>query len=101
LHSIFLLELTLLSHRGRQEIDSELTQRETQELDRFLTRCSDELTHIAAWIADEEEAPAYISDDSIRLLQKTFEEHRSRNSQAIAEICQKMVSSLAMLRMRC
>ena len=57
--------------------------------------------HIAAWIAREEDAPARISDDSIRLLQQTFEDHSSPNSQAIADICQKMVSSLLMLRNEC
>jgi multidrug resistance protein MdtO len=101
LRSIFLLELSLLSHRGRQEIDSELTQGQRQVLDRFLNEYSGQLAHIAAWIADEEEAPRRISDDSIEQLQRTFEEQRSRNSQAIADICQKMVSSLAVLRIRC
>ena len=35
LRSIFLLELSLLSHRGRREIDSELTQHQNQALDAF------------------------------------------------------------------
>ena len=35
LRSIFLLELSLLSHRGRREIDSELTQQQNQALDAF------------------------------------------------------------------
>jgi multidrug resistance protein MdtO len=98
LRSIYLLELSLLSHRGRREIDSELTQQQNQALDHFLNEYSDELMHIAAWIAHEEDAPARITDDSIRLLQQTFEDHSSPNSQAIADICQNMVSSLLMLR---
>ena len=98
LRSIFLLELSLLSHRGRREIDSELTQHQNQALDHFLNEYSDELMHIAAWIAHEEDAPARITDDSIRLLQQSFEDQSSANSQAITDICQKMVSSLLMLR---
>jgi multidrug resistance protein MdtO len=98
LRSIYLLELSLLSHRGRREIDFELTERQNQALDDFLTQYSGELMHIAGWIAHEEDAPARISDDSIRLLQESFEDHSSRNSQAITDICQKMVSSLLMLR---
>jgi multidrug resistance protein MdtO len=101
LRSIYLLQLSLVSHRGRREIDSELTQRQTQALDHFLNEYGDELMHIAAWIEHEEEAPARISDDSIRPLQQTFENHSSPNSQAITDICQKMVSSLLMLRNQC
>jgi multidrug resistance protein MdtO len=101
LRSIFLLELSLLSHRGRREIDSELTQDQNQALDHFLNEYSDELMHTAAWIAHEEDAPARITDDSIRLLQQSFEDHSSPNSQAITDICQKMVSSLLMLRNEC
>ena len=101
LRSIFLLELSLLSHRGRREIDSELTLHQNQALDYFLNEYSDELMHIAAWIAHEEDAPARITDDSIRLLQQSFEDHSSPNSQAITDICQKMVSSVLMLRSEC
>jgi multidrug resistance protein MdtO len=101
LRSIFLLELSLLSHRGRREIDSESTQDQNQALDYFLNEYSDELMHVAAWLAHEEDAPARISDDPIRLLQQSFEDHSSRNSQAITDICQKMVSSLLMLRNEC
>jgi len=101
LRSIYLLELTLLWHRGRREIDFELTQQQNQALDHFLTEYSDELMHIAAWIADEEEAPAHISDDSFRLLQQAFYDHNSPNSRAITDIGQKMVSSLLMLRDEC
>jgi multidrug resistance protein MdtO len=101
LRSIFLLELSLLSHRGRRESDSELTQHQNQALDQFLNEYSDELMHIAAWIAREEDTPARITDDSIRLLQQRFEDHSSQNSQAITDICQKMVSSLLMLRNEC
>jgi multidrug resistance protein MdtO len=101
LRSIFLLELSLLSHRGRRESDSELTQHQNEALDGFLKEYSDELMHIAAWIAHEEEAPARITDDSIRPLQQSSEERSSRNLQAITDICQKMVSSLLMLRNEC
>jgi multidrug resistance protein MdtO len=101
LRSIYLLELSLLSHRGRREVDSELTQQQNQALDHFLSEYSDELMHLAAWIAHEEDAPARITDDSIRLLQQSFEDHSSPNSQAITDICHKMVSSLLMLRNEC
>jgi multidrug resistance protein MdtO len=101
LRSIYLLELSLLSHRGRREIDSELTQHQNEALDHFLKEYSDKLMHIAAWITDEENAPVPLSDDSIRLLQQTFEEYSSPNSRAIIDICQKMVSSLHMLRNEC
>jgi multidrug resistance protein MdtO len=98
LRSIYLLELSLLSHRGRREIDEELTPQQNQALDHFLGKYSDELTHIAAWIAHEEDAPARITGDSNRILQESFGEYGSRNSQAITDICQKMVSSLLLLR---
>jgi multidrug resistance protein MdtO len=101
LRSIFLLELTLLSHRGRREIDSELTQHQNQALAHFLNEYSDELMHIAAWIAHEEDAPARITDDSTRLLQQAFEDHSSTNSEAINDVCQKMVSYVLMLRNQC
>ena len=101
LRSIYLLELSLLSHRGRREVDSELTQQQNQALDHFLSEYSDELMHLAGWIAHEEDAPARISDDSIRLLQQSFEDHSSPNSQAITDICQKMVTSLLPLRNEC
>jgi multidrug resistance protein MdtO len=101
LRSIFLLELSLLSHRGLREIDSELTQQQNQALDHFLNEYSDELTHTAAWIAHEEHAPARITDCSVRLLQQAFEDHSSPNSQAITDICQKMVSSFHILRNEC
>jgi multidrug resistance protein MdtO len=101
LRSIFLLELSLLSHRGRREIDSELTQEQTQALGHFLNEYSDELTHIAAWIAHEEGAPARISEDSVRRLEQTLENHSTPNSRAITDISQKMVSSLLILRSEC
>jgi multidrug resistance protein MdtO len=101
LRSIYLLELSLLSHRGRREIDFELTQHQNQALDHFLNEYSNELMHIAAWIAREEDAPALIPDGSIRLLQRSLEGHGSPNSRAIGDICQKMVSSLRVLRNEC
>ena len=101
LRSIYLLELSLLSHRGRPEIYSELTPPQNQALDRFLGEYSDKLMHVAAWLAHEEDAPARISDDSIRLLQQALEDQSSPNSQAINDICQKMVSSLHLLGNEC
>ncbi len=101
LRSIYLLELSLLSHRGRRDIDSELTPHQNQALDRFLTEYSDELTHIAAWIADEQNAPTHIPDDSIRQLQKSFQDHSSPNLLAITDICHKMLSCLVILRQNC
>jgi multidrug resistance protein MdtO len=101
LRSIFLLELSLLSHRGRREIDSELTQDQNQALDYFLNEYSFELMQTAAWIAHQEDAPARISDDSIWLLEQSFSGHSTPNSQAITDICQKMVASLLMLRSEC
>jgi multidrug resistance protein MdtO len=101
LRSIYLLELSLHSHRARREIDSELTQRQAEALDQFLKEYSDELMRVAAWIAREEETPPRIGDDSIRQLQKTFENASSPISQAITDICQKMVSSLRMLHIKC
>ncbi len=101
LRSIYLLELSLLSRRGRREIYSELTQNQNQALDHFLSEYSNELMHIAAWITHEEDAPARVTDDSLRLLQQSFEDHSSPNSQAITDICQKMVSSLLILRSEC
>jgi multidrug resistance protein MdtO len=101
LRSVYLLELSLLSHRGRREIDSVLTLHQNQALDNFLNEYSDKLMHIAAWLAHEEDSPARITDDSILVLQQAFEDHTSPNSQAIIDICQKMVSSLLMLRNEC
>ncbi|HTZ48694.1 MAG TPA: FUSC family protein [Verrucomicrobiae bacterium] len=101
LRSIYLLELSLLSHRGQRENDSGLTATQSQALDHFLNEYSNELMHIAAWIAHEESAPARISEDATRLLQQTFESHNSANSQAITALCEKMVSSLFLLRNEC
>jgi len=78
-----------------------LTQHQNQALDHFLNEYSDELMHIAAGIAHEEDTPARITDDSIRPLQQPFEDQGSPNSQAITDICQKMASSLLMLRNAC
>ena len=98
LRSIYLLELSLLSHRQRQEIGFDLTSHQNQALDHFLSEYSNELIHIAALIAHEEGAPAPIAEDSMRLLRQSFEDHSSPNSRAITDICQKMVSSLLLLR---
>jgi len=101
LRSIFLLELSLLAHRGLRESAPELTRDQNQELDRFLGEYGDELMHIAAWIADEEEAPARFSEASVRQLLQSFEKPSYPNSQAIADISQRMVSSLLLLRSEC
>jgi multidrug resistance protein MdtO len=101
LRSIFLLELSLLSLREHSETVSALTQQQNQALDHFLNEYSDELTHIAAWIAHEEDAAPRVTDDSIRRLRKTFDDRSSSNLPAIPDICQKMVSSILILRSGC
>jgi multidrug resistance protein MdtO len=101
LRSIYLLELGLLSHRGRSGIDSALTEDQNRALDHFLKEYGVELTHVAAWIADEEDQPGRVTDDSVRPLQQEFKNHSSPNSRAIFDICQKMASSLLMLRNQC
>jgi len=101
LRSIYLLELSLFSHRERREANSEMTQEQNKALDHFLNLFSDELTHIAAWVAHEEQVPPRVSHDSIRAVPPDFEDGGSLNSQAIADICQKMVSSLLLLRNEC
>ena len=47
--------------------------------------------HIAAWIAHEEDAPAPIGDDSVRLITGDVRDHTSPSSRTIDDICQKMV----------
>jgi multidrug resistance protein MdtO len=101
LRSIYLLELTLWSHRARRHVDSGLTQAQNQALDDFLKQYSDELMHLAAWIMQEENAQARTTDSSIRLLPQVFGGDNSPNSQAIGDICQKMVSSLRMAWKEC
>jgi multidrug resistance protein MdtO len=101
LRSIYLLQLSLLSHRGRREVDSELTQNQNQALDYFINEYGNRLMHVAAWIAHQEDAPARIANNSIRLLQQSFADPSSPNSQRIADICEKLVSSLHMLRNEC
>jgi multidrug resistance protein MdtO len=100
LRSIYLLELSLLSHRGRPEAVSELNQHQNQALDHFLSEYSGELLHIAGSIGQQEKvaAPAGVRDDSARSLQQRLEEHSSPNALAVADICQKMVSSLLLLQ---
>ena len=101
LRSIYLLELTLLSHRGQRTIKTEMTEQQNQALDHLLVEYSDKLMHIAAWIAQEEDAPASIGDDSIRLLRRAFEAEKSPSSRAVDDICQKMIVSFLMLRSEC
>ena len=101
LRSIYLLELSLHSHRARREIGSELTEQQTQALDHFLREFSDKLAHIAAWIAREEQTPPLMANDSNGQLLRTFESNSSPSSRLIADICQKMMSSLLMLSIGC
>ena len=68
LRSIYLLVLTLISHRRRRNTESELTQQQNQALDDFLKEYGDKLLHIAAWVAHEEAALTPLGDDSIRRL---------------------------------
>jgi len=96
LRSIFLLELSLLSHRERSVSTSAWTTHQTQELDRFLTEYSRQLLHAASWIAGEEPA-ARPNDDFSHQLRDAFAD----NSQAIPDICERMVSSLSMLEGEC
>lgn len=98
LRSIFVLELSLLSHRRRREISSELIVDQIPALDHFLREFSGELMHIAGWMAHEEAAlVSRFSDDSSRLLQGGIEDHGFANWQAILDICQQMISSLVTL----
>ena len=101
LHSIYLLELSLLSHHEREEISAKFTQDQNRTLDQFLIKYSDELMHVAAWIGHEEDRPGPINDDSIQPLQQTFGNRNSLNSLAIVDICRKMISSLFILRSEC
>jgi len=100
LRSIYLLELSLLSHRGRLERGPALTQQQSQALDHFLNEYSDNLTRIAAWMAQEAKAPAQIGDGSIRL-QQGLDGPISPTSLAIADICQKMLAGLLVLQDEC
>jgi multidrug resistance protein MdtO len=101
LRSIYLLELSLLSHCARRETGAELTQRQTEALDHFLNEYSDELTNIAAWIAHEKDSPKRAGDDFIRLSTQAFEDLDYANARDIADICRKMVSSLMILQNEC
>jgi multidrug resistance protein MdtO len=101
LRSIYLLELSLHSRRGRPEVEAELTQDQKRALDHFLNVYCDRLKHVAGWLAHENGRPAPVAGESIQQLEQTFENHRSPNSEAIIDICQRMVSSLVMLRSEC
>jgi multidrug resistance protein MdtO len=101
LRSIYLLDLSLLSHRERRETDSRLTQSQNEALESFLNEYGDKLTHIAGWIAREEGAPAPVSEESMRRLRQALESRASLNAQAIGDICQRMASSFLMLRNEC
>ena len=98
LRSIYLLELSLLSHLGQREVGGAFTEHQNQVLDYFLNEYRDALMHLAAWIAHEEDTAAHMRDDSLRLLRKSFENDNSPSSQIITDLCEKMVSSLFMVR---
>jgi len=102
LRSIYLLELSLFSHRERPGTDYKLTPQQISVLDTFLNQYSHELMHVGSWLAYEEEMPLLrMCDDSIERIPNAFRGDSSPNSLAIADICQKMVSSLLMLRNEC
>jgi multidrug resistance protein MdtO len=101
LRSIYLLELSLLSHRRRLESDAAWTEQQNQALNHLLDEYGDKLTHIAAWIAHEEAAPEPFGNDPMRVLRRAFETQISPSSRAIEEICQKMIASFFMLRSEC
>ncbi|MGB9148183.1 MAG: FUSC family protein [Acidobacteriaceae bacterium] len=98
LREIFLLELSLLSHRRQWDANSDLTPRQNRDLDQFLREYSDELLHTAAWIEGEEKAPARIREDSLLQIIQSFESHGAPKPQVIADICQKMSSALLALQ---
>jgi len=97
LRCIYVLELSLLSHRGRRDVRPQLTERQNQALDGFLTDYSSALLRISAGIAHEEPAAPSRLADSSQLLGQAFEEHTSPRTQAITDICSKMASSLLLL----
>ena len=101
LREIFLLELSLLSHRGRWPIDSELTRQQAEGLDHFLRQYGDELLHIAAWIEGEGKASAPVGEASLRQISLSFESQGPVDSKSIADICQKMISALLTLQSEC
>jgi len=101
LRSIYLLELSLLSHRARRENGSQSSLQQKHALDSFLIEYSDTLMRTAGWIAGEEERPARIADDSLRSFQQTLESDSSTTLQVIEDISQKMISSFLMLRSEC
>lgn len=100
LRSIYLLELSLLSHRARLETGLKSTQQQGRALDHFLVEYSDRLGHVARWIAGEEETPTPIFD-TFRLSPQKSESDNSTSAQVMEDICQKMVSSFLMLRSEC
>lgn len=101
LRSIYLLELSLLSHRARPEAEFEWTEPQNRALDRFLNEYSDELMHIAAWIDHKEGPRPQISHDSLQNLRQMFKEHSSPTSQAVPDICERMAASLQVLQHEC
>ena len=93
---IYVGELELL--QLRRKIGHELTDHQNQALDQFLREYSDELMHIAAWIAHQTDSTTRMAGDPSRLLQQSFEDHPSSHAEAITNICQQMVASLFILR---
>jgi multidrug resistance protein MdtO len=101
LRSIYLLRLALDSPHARRESSSSLTPDQDEALAHFLKRCGDQLMHVAAWIAREENEPAPISDDFIQSIRQAFESGASPDLQVIDDICQKISVSLLMLSNAC
>jgi multidrug resistance protein MdtO len=99
LRSIYLLKLALDSCLQRREKESPLSPAQTQAMEHFLKGYSDQVMHLAAWIAREEDEPAPSSDESLLPVRHAFE--GSPDSRDIKDICEKMASSLLMLSNAC
>ena len=97
LRCIYVLELSLLSHRGRRGVGPELTQRQNEALDRFLKDYGDALLQAGAGIAHEQTSARLRVADSARLLDMVIEEHITPRTRAMRDTCHKMVSSLLLL----
>lgn len=101
LRELFLLELSLLSHRERSQTNFDLTQQQRDDVDRFMREYSDGLMRVATWVEGEEKAPLHIGEDSLPQIHHSLESHGSLNSQSIADLCRKMMSVLLTLQSEC
>lgn len=97
LRCIYVLELSLMSHRDRRDATPQLTARQNDALDQFLNDCSQALLFIAARIEQGGTAAPAGACDCVRRLGSAFEGKSSPRTEAIADICAKMASSLRML----